>query len=424
VAFGTMLGGCPLEGSTDSGSTAAQCEQETRPAQLHVTFEASIFEPGTSMPAATIQAGSISGGEFTRSWLPPNPALEKRETNFAILIGSLSLTDATFTGGDALKGWRDATLKAASACDGDPKCDAVAVWQRSGAQRDVLITAKTEDGTEIAQWKFRGAFVTELSMNDAGQLGNLRFAADDVGFRTLNVTSLAGDMPAIEAKLSKADAGITDASVAEFGARYLPPEAFLSALNHGAEGKTVYVEASLARCEGDRSTSVPVCVMSAREAGSGMATGRRQYSTSQQRNRGQGDYLPAHNWKIEIDGVIAGGFKEVSGLESEVEVIEYRNGDDPVTHKRPGKTKFKNITLRRGLEGDAPLLPWYKSVLGGKTDRKSGSIIYLDREGNEVLRYNFFEAWPTRWKAPELNSHSDTHIVEELEFVVEKVERT
>ena len=140
-------------------------------------------------------------------------------------------------------------------------------------------------------------------------------------------------------------------------------------------------------------------------------------------NKAYGDYLPAHNWKIEIDGVVSGGFKEVSGLESEVEIIEYRNGDDPLTHKRAGKAKYKNITLKRGLVNDNALLEWYKKVLAGKTDRKSGSVVYQDREGNEVIRYNFFEAWPCRWKAPELNSHSDTHIVEEIEFVVEKVER-
>lgn len=90
----------------------------------------------------------------------------------------------------------------------------------------------------------------------------------------------------------------------------------------------------------------------------------------------------------------------------------------------PGATHWGSITIKRGAVGaDASLLEWYKKVLAGQTERKSGSIIYLDREGNEVLRYNFFEAWPCRWKAPELNASSDTHIIEEIEFVVEKVER-
>lgn len=104
----------------------------------------------------------------------------------------------------------------------------------------------------------------------------------------------------------------------------------------------------------------------------------------------KGDYLPAHNWKIEIDGVIVGGFEEVIGLEEEL--AEFRNGDDPITHKRAGKTKYKNIVLKRGFVNDASLL----DGLSGSTERKSGSVIYLDRAGNEVLRASFFEAWPCR----------------------------
>jgi phage tail-like protein len=141
------------------------------------------------------------------------------------------------------------------------------------------------------------------------------------------------------------------------------------------------------------------------------------------KNPAQGDYLPAHNFKLEIDGVIVGGFKEISGLETEVEVIEYKDGDSATTMKRAGKVKHKNIILKRGQVADASLHKWFDAVKAGRTDRKPGSIIYLDREGKEVMRYNFFEAWPCRHKAPELNAHSDTHIVEEIEFVIEKLER-
>ena len=45
------------------------------------------------------------------------------------------------------------------------------------------------------------------------------------------------------------------------------------------------------------------------------------------------------------------------------------------------------------------LQEWYNKVAAGKTDRKSGSIILLDREGAEVLRsYNFHDCFPTSYK--------------------------
>ncbi len=134
-------------------------------------------------------------------------------------------------------------------------------------------------------------------------------------------------------------------------------------------------------------------------------------------------FLPS-NFRVEFDGVVVEGFKEVSGIESEVEVIEYQDANQRNTdaHKRPGKVKYSNIVLKRGFVNDPSLYEWYKKVLAGQTDRKSGSIIYLDREGKEVLRYNLFEAWPMRWKAPELNAKGDTAL-EIIEFVVEKWER-
>lgn len=128
-------------------------------------------------------------------------------------------------------------------------------------------------------------------------------------------------------------------------------------------------------------------------------------------------------FKVEIDGIISGGFKEISGLESEIEVIEFQNGDDPLTRKRPGKVKYGNITLEREFVNDSSLLEWYKNILAGKTERKSGSIIYLDRAGQEVLRYNFFEAWPCRWSLPELTSDGKSVAIEKIEICVEKIER-
>lgn len=134
---------------------------------------------------------------------------------------------------------------------------------------------------------------------------------------------------------------------------------------------------------------------------------------------------PGNTVVLEIEGKVVGHFKEVTGLESEIEVIEYKDGSDPITHKRAGAVRYKNFIVKSdGIVYDLTLLDWYKKVLAGQTDRKSGSIIYLDRDGQEVLRYNFFEAWPCRWKAPELNSSSDTYLIEEIEFVVERIERS
>lgn len=134
------------------------------------------------------------------------------------------------------------------------------------------------------------------------------------------------------------------------------------------------------------------------------------------------NYFPtAANFKVEIDGIIQGEFKEVSGIKGEVEVIEYKDSDDPALRKRPGRVKVGNLVLKRGFIADPKLREWYEKVVKGVTERKSISIIVLDKAGQEVKRYNLFDAFPTKWKAPVLDSKGDTHTVEEVEIAYEGI---
>lgn len=81
-------------------------------------------------------------------------------------------------------------------------------------------------------------------------------------------------------------------------------------------------------------------------------------------------------------------------------------------NRRAGKAKYKNIVLRTAPGAMPPaLLEWL-----GSGARKSGSIIYLDRDGKEVMRFNFFDCFPVRYDA--------SQIVEEIELAVERVERS
>jgi len=126
---------------------------------------------------------------------------------------------------------------------------------------------------------------------------------------------------------------------------------------------------------------------------------------------------------VEIEGVTSGAFKAVDGLDSETEIIEYQDGDDLTLRKRPGRTKYANIVLKRGYVNTKDFWEWRKLVVQGKVERKSGSVILLDDAGGEVMRYNFFEAWPCAWRGFSLEGKGSDNAVEEIELAVEKVER-
>jgi phage tail-like protein len=130
------------------------------------------------------------------------------------------------------------------------------------------------------------------------------------------------------------------------------------------------------------------------------------------------------NFLIEIDGVVKGGFSEASGLTTDTNIIEYREGAEQqgTTRKLPGLMKYNNIVLKRGWTRDKSLWAWRKKVIDGKTQRNSGSIVLLDEARNEALRWNFREGWPSKWEGPALNAKTSEVAVETLEIAHEGLE--
>jgi len=133
--------------------------------------------------------------------------------------------------------------------------------------------------------------------------------------------------------------------------------------------------------------------------------------------------LVTSKFKVEIEGVTQGAFAAVDGLESSTEVVRYADGSDLIERKRPGRTHYSNIVLRRGYVNTDELWQWYKQVSNGVVARKSGSIIICGDDGSEIFRYNFFEAWPCRWKGLVLDGQNTKNLVEEIELAVEVIER-
>lgn len=139
--------------------------------------------------------------------------------------------------------------------------------------------------------------------------------------------------------------------------------------------------------------------------------------------RRETDPLGVYNFRVEIEGVNVAHFSEVSGLESEVDVIEYRSGGElSQVRKLPGLRKYGNVTLKRGIIQSDDLWQWHKAVLDGNVERRSGSIILLEDNREEALRWNFFEAWPSRYVGPVLRAASSEIAIESLTLACERIE--
>lgn len=129
-------------------------------------------------------------------------------------------------------------------------------------------------------------------------------------------------------------------------------------------------------------------------------------------------------FRVEIDGITQAGFTECTGLGSIIEVVDYREGGEgtPV-RKIPGRVKYPDIVLRWGVTTSHELYDWHRAVIHGQLQRKNGAVILLDGKGAEVLRWNFFEAWPSRWDGPTLNAMTNNVAIESLTIICESQEQ-
>jgi phage tail-like protein len=136
------------------------------------------------------------------------------------------------------------------------------------------------------------------------------------------------------------------------------------------------------------------------------------------------DPYKSFRFLVEVDGIVQAGFSEVSGFGSNVEVIEYREGGDPSTvRKLPGKVSYPDITFKWGVTDSRELYDWHRTAVNGQTQRKNGSIILQDDAGQEKVRWNFFNAWPSKWDGPDFNAKGNDVAIDTLTISCERAER-
>jgi len=132
---------------------------------------------------------------------------------------------------------------------------------------------------------------------------------------------------------------------------------------------------------------------------------------------GRRDPYLSYNFAVEIEGLVVGGFSEVSGLQTEIEVQDYREGGvNQYVHRRAGPTKYPSLVLKKGVTDVRTMWNWYYSVAQGIIQRKNLSVLLLDSTGQEKLRWNFEQAYPVKWVGPDLKGTSSEVAVESVEL--------
>lgn len=129
---------------------------------------------------------------------------------------------------------------------------------------------------------------------------------------------------------------------------------------------------------------------------------------------------------FEVDGVEIGRFMEVTGLQVDIDVEEVKEGgENSFVRKLPGRMKWPNIVLKRGITQNDSLLTWMNKSSGeqfarngNKLTRSTAAIVLLgpDNGGTRLRTWSFDGAFPVRWKGPNFASSSNEMATEELEI--------
>lgn len=132
--------------------------------------------------------------------------------------------------------------------------------------------------------------------------------------------------------------------------------------------------------------------------------------------------MPKFYFSVDFGGVKDIAFQEVSGLEAETQVIEYRHGNSPEfsSVKMPGLQKFGNVTMKRGIfKNDNDFWEWHNEVKMNTIKRVSVVIKLLDENGNPTMTWTLANAWPTKITSTDLKSDGNEVAIDTIEIAHE-----
>jgi phage tail-like protein len=119
------------------------------------------------------------------------------------------------------------------------------------------------------------------------------------------------------------------------------------------------------------------------------------------------------------------GFSEVSGLEVTIQPEDYAEGGNNGTIlKFPGRARWSNLKLKRGVVRKADLWNWHLEFLEGRGKRRDGVVTLLDQSGDAVRSWRFIRGLPVRWVGPTLDARASQIAVEEIEIAHEGISQT
>ena len=126
--------------------------------------------------------------------------------------------------------------------------------------------------------------------------------------------------------------------------------------------------------------------------------------------------MPKFRFEVRWDDAVM-SFQEVSGLDTDVQPIEYRAGDSKSFSvvKMPGIKKYSDVTMKKGVfKADNKFWDWFNDIKMNTIKRKPVIISLLDEAGAPTMVWTLANAWPIKITATDLKSTGNEVAVETI----------
>lgn len=135
--------------------------------------------------------------------------------------------------------------------------------------------------------------------------------------------------------------------------------------------------------------------------------------------------MPKFRFEVDLGTELKGvAFQEVSGMDVENQIIEYRKNNDPIfsTENLPGIVKYGNVTMKRGVfVNDNAFWNWHSEISMNTIKRRTVLIKLLDENGAVTMQWQLNNAWPTKITSTDLKSDGNEVAIDTLELAYEQL---
>ena len=140
-------------------------------------------------------------------------------------------------------------------------------------------------------------------------------------------------------------------------------------------------------------------------------------------NTSAGGYYPPVGFHFKVDFVGIGNdndsrFQTVSGLNVEYDTEAYKEGgENRFEHKLPLRSKYPDLSLKRGMLTDSKVISWVLDALQNRTFKPVQiNVMLLNEEHQPLKTWNVFNAWPKKWAVSDFNAQENSVVIETLDI--------